>query len=109
MYNNKLHINITFAILGLICLASCDNNSPHTDLKNAGKNLYEQNCVICHGKDGKLKVAAAKDLSESTLSKELVIQAIQKGSPQKGMPPYENRLKPNEIEEISEYVLKLRK
>ena len=109
MHKNKLHNSLTFAILGLICLASCDNNSPHTDLKNAGNSLYEQNCVICHGKDGKLKVGAAKDLSESTLSKELVIQAIQKGSPQKGMPPYENRLKPNEIEEISEYVLKLRK
>ncbi len=105
-YSNSGFVVIFFSV----CMIACDNKtSAGNENKSIGQNLYEQNCVICHGKDGKLKASSSKDLSESVLSKELVIQAIQKGSPQGGMPSYENRLKPNEIEEISEYVLKLRK
>jgi len=32
-----------------------------------GKTLYEKNCVLCHGNDGKLGASGAKDLSASTM------------------------------------------
>lgn len=36
-------------------------------LSNDGKTLYEANCKLCHGDDGKLGVSGAKDLTATTL------------------------------------------
>jgi mono/diheme cytochrome c family protein len=106
----KRHIPIYNIILFLILstIFSCDNNKQVSENKMPGQGLFEANCVSCHGIDGKLKAGTAKDLSVSTLDRNLVIQAIQKGSPERGMPPYEKRLNAKEIEELSDYVLNLR-
>ena len=46
-------------------------------VSNDGKALYETNCVLCHGVDGKLGMAGAKDLTATTLDlagiKEIII------------------------------------
>jgi mono/diheme cytochrome c family protein len=49
-----------------------------------GKKLYEANCVSCHGTDGKLGLAGAKDLSTSALSIAEMKEIILHG---KGMMP----------------------
>jgi uncharacterized membrane protein SirB2 len=43
-----------------------DTNAPAV-AANDGKSLYEINCKLCHGSDGKLGAAGSKDLSASQL------------------------------------------
>ncbi len=46
--------------------------------RNAAE-IYQINCVMCHGADGKLGMAGASDLSASALSKEEIKTIILKG------------------------------
>jgi len=46
---------------------------------NDGKDLYEANCKLCHGTDGKLGMAGAKDLSISVLDAVAIKDIILKG------------------------------
>lgn len=44
-----------------------------------GSALYEANCKLCHGNDGKLGMAGAKDLSATALSVEEIKEIVLKG------------------------------
>lgn len=46
---------------------------------NDGKGLYEVNCTMCHGADGKLGIAGANDLSASQLEPAAVAEIILNG------------------------------
>jgi mono/diheme cytochrome c family protein len=46
---------------------------------NSGKGLYEANCGLCHGSDGKLGAAGAKDLTATTLDLEGIKAIILNG------------------------------
>ncbi len=46
---------------------------------NSGKSLYEANCKLCHGDDGKLGASGAKDLTATVLELEGVKEVILKG------------------------------
>ncbi len=72
-----------------------------------GKQLFNSNCIICHGDDGKLGQAGAKDLSISKLSKEEIVSIVTTG--RNSMPPYKKYFTPEEIEAIADYVKTLRK
>jgi mono/diheme cytochrome c family protein len=104
--------SIIFAILTASFAFSCNTEHQNNKAENPedrGVLLYNRNCTSCHGTDGKLQAARAKDLSVSTLSAEQTLEAIANGNPQLGMPAYKLRLKPDEIQALSEYVMKLRK
>ncbi len=74
-------------------------------LKN-GKVIFTQVCAACHGQDGKLGIGGAKDLSQSKLKHEEVVQMVSKG---KGlMQPYEGVLSEQEIEAVATYIEGLR-
>ena len=71
--------------------------------------LYNKNCKLCHGSDGKRNLSGAKDLSISILSDEEAFQMIEKGSPERGMRAYGNTLSEVEINALVDYIKQLRK
>jgi mono/diheme cytochrome c family protein len=69
---------------------------------DAGKRLYEQACVACHGADGKgghgngAPLDSVKDLTA-------VVQTVTVG--RNGMPPFSATFTPEQIRDISAYVM----
>lgn len=95
----------------LIAVASCSSNSSESAESSTpaepGKKVFTTYCVTCHGADGKMGLNGAKDLTQSTLTKEETIQVVTNG--RKMMAPYKSILSPQEISEVSEYVMKFRR
>jgi len=82
--------------------------SENTDnaLSNA-KAIFEQECGKCHGVDGKLGLAGAKDLTASTLTDDQKKEIILKG---KGvMSGYKGRLTEQEVDNLVLYINTLKK
>ncbi len=77
------------------------------DAVTQGKAVFKAYCVACHGEDGKLMMAGAKDLSVSQLSDADVKNIILNGK--NSMAPYKNVLAESEINNVVEYVRSLRK
>jgi len=46
---------------------------------NDGKSLYELNCAVCHGNDGKLGLAGAKDISITSMDISAITEIIRNG------------------------------
>ncbi len=72
-----------------------------------GEMIYDANCTLCHGEDGKLGIGGAKDLTASTLTKEEVITVIAQG--RGNMMPFSTLLSKDEIEAVADHVLNLGK
>ena len=98
-----------------ICLMACmyifstcaaDGGQEETGDPVAGKQLFEQYCVLCHGKDGKLQMNGAKDLTLSVLSVEERIALMKSG---KGlMTPFEGIITEEEMRSIASYAVTLK-
>lgn len=69
----------------------------------AGKAIYNLHCVICHGKNGKLGLNNAGDLSRPGLTVEERQIIIHQG--QGAMLSYRNILSPAEIEAVARYTM----
>jgi mono/diheme cytochrome c family protein len=99
-------------VLGIIVLSSCQNESPQkteTTITEApdGKTIYKERCVSCHGTDGKLGFAGAKDLTASKKTHQEIINQVMNG---KGaMTPFKNILREDEIDAVSKYAVELQK
>jgi cytochrome c6 len=103
----------SFIWLVVLSFTSCNENKPsqnrtlsqtatQTEKLNA-HSLYMTKCVACHGADGRLGAAGAKNLAETKLSVDEVKHQIING---KGaMPPFGNQLSEEEIQAIADYVL----
>lgn len=65
-----------------------------------GKELYEANCRLCHGDDGKLGASGSKDISVTTLDHAGITQVILEG---KGM-MNPVRVSPEQADAIARYV-----
>lgn len=63
-------------------IIAVDANAPTA---NDGIALYEANCKLCHGADGKLGMAGAKDLTATTMDIAAIKEIILKGK--STMPP----------------------
>lgn len=96
----KILILSVFAII----VFSCAEKKEKTTGPDARK-IYKQNCVICHGIDGKLGLNNSKDLTESKLTLEERKSIIKNG---KGlMTPFGAILNAKEVQAVAEYTFKL--
>lgn len=110
----------TSIVLGIIFLlvTACVKPKPILPEKNpegykqeeakvySGQELYQQKCVSCHGSDGKLGVAGAKDITASMLSLDERIQLITNGK--NTMPAFGPQLSEEEIKKVAEYSVTLK-
>jgi mono/diheme cytochrome c family protein len=83
-----------------------------------GEELFGKHCVSCHGKDGKARTPIArqlgvKDLTQSkTTDGEIEKQVTEGKKDDRGnqkMPPFRDKLSPDEIKSLIEFVKSLRK
>ncbi|MGV3638153.1 MAG: c-type cytochrome [Flavobacteriales bacterium] len=98
-------IIISIALLVLACGSATGSGDPMEADKDTGRTVFNMNCALCHGRDGKAGINGAKDLTISTLKKEEMVAIVSNG---KGaMAPYKNVLSAQEIEAVVEHVRKL--
>lgn len=102
----KRIVPIAIGILVFACGSTSDGGTMDAD-KPVGRSIFNTNCALCHGRDGKASLNGAKDLTISTLSKPEMKAIVREG---KGaMAPYKNVLSAQEIEAVVEHVRSLGK
>lgn len=72
-----------------------------------GAELYLGKCAMCHGEnlEGKIGPNLTDDYwTTGNGSRVAIIHVISKGSTEKGMPPWESMLKPNEIKNVAAFI-----
>ncbi|MBK8340236.1 MAG: cytochrome c [Flavobacteriales bacterium] len=98
-----------FAILGLLACSSTPDGTASTSASSGpldGAKLFQMQCTLCHGRDGKLGLSGAKDLTVSALTREQMLLLVSNG---KGaMMPYKSVMRPEEIEAVVDHVRSLR-
>ncbi len=93
-------------------LSNCSENKNTDDGQNVsidapGKSIYIKSCRLCHGNDGNLGLSGAANLKISALNLEEIKVVVSEG--RKSMPGWKNQLTPEEIQQVSEYVITLKK
>lgn len=92
-----------------VSACSSDKKSPtktkEVDLVKA-ETIFRSMCAICHGDDGKLGLAGAKDLSLNTLELNEMKAIIKYGKGK--MTPFVDRLSDEEIELVAIYIDKFK-
>lgn len=106
--------NLFLCNMLLIILVGCtpdptaekeSNDAPKQETAD-GASIYKRRCVSCHGADGKLGFAGAKDLTKSVLPLTMIETQVTQG---KGaMNGFEKILTPEEIKSVSAYVFAFR-
>ncbi len=72
-----------------------------------GEAIFMAECALCHGRDGKLGLAGAKDLTRTGLSNAEMITLVTNGKG--GMIGFGKTLSPKQIEEVVDHVRTLHK
>jgi mono/diheme cytochrome c family protein len=88
-------------VIGFFCIACAPKKTSDTTID--AQALWRQNCVLCHGINGKLQVNGAKDLSLSKLTKDERVVVITKG--RNTMASYEHLLSKEQIKALAEYTM----
>ena len=94
----------TLTLLGMLAL-------PLTSFADAAADLYKSKCAMCHGADGKGKMAGTKDLGSADVQKSSdadLNAVITKGKPPK-MPAYDGKLTADQVKGLVSYIRSLKK
>jgi len=78
---------------------------------DAAADLFKSKCAMCHGPDGKGKMAGTKDLGSADVQKASdadLTTTITKGKPPK-MPAYDGKLSADQIKSLVAYVRTFKK
>lgn len=104
-----LFVIANFAIIYCASCAGRNTSADQVEMANAnpGLKVFKTYCVTCHGADGKMGLSGAADLSVSTLTKDEAVNVITNG--RKLMAPYKSILSPQQIDEVADYILILKK
>ena len=105
-------------IIGAYGLAEMSKNKPFipktvkletgtNSLLSEGGIVYYQNCIFCHGIDGKKMYRNAPDLTKSLMNEDAMIQSVREGSKGK-MPAYLLTISDQNIAAVVTYVNSLR-
>jgi len=81
-------------------------NTLENDAVATGKALFQQNCAVCHGSNGKLGANGAHDLTKSNLTTTGRVYIVTNGLGK--MPAFKNTLTEEEVEQVVVYSLTLR-
>ena len=95
------------SILSISCSTKTEHSEKNKEEKINVKYLFTLKCASCHGADGKLGAAGAKDLSSSILTDTELKKILTEGK--NGMPSFGSSLSIEEQNEIIKFVKTLRK
>lgn len=59
--------------------AKSEFDTPEGYKSRSGKVIYQKHCVSCHGSDGKLGAAGARDLTSSKMDSLAIVDIIRNG------------------------------
>lgn len=88
--------------LGLLTLSAGAQAAPPTP----GQLIFQKNCVRCHGKDGRLGLNGAHDLTKSNLNAFGRTYLVTNGMGK--MPAFSKTLKPDQVAQVVAYSLTLK-
>ncbi len=83
-----------------------DSNESGYDIEEHGKALYNAQCIVCHGEDGRANLAGAKDLTISEKTDDEIADLIKNGK--NTMPAMKDIYSDGEIKALISYVKTLR-
>lgn len=84
-----------------------ENGEMNEEFVSIGQEIFESNCVACHGYDGKAGVGGAIDLTKSTLDEEGIKDVINNG--RKAMVSQKHAYNTDEeLQELVNYVISFR-
>jgi len=102
----KISIVSIFIIVVLFACGGGQEGPSKYDEASATK-LFKKYCMVCHGMDGKLGLNGAKDLTVCPLGFQERVQLVTNG--RGAMTPFKGILTEDEIEQVSQYTLNLKK
>lgn len=95
-------------LVSLVMVSCSPSRSEQTEEKPTAARLYEMNCAVCHGADGKLGNSGAYDLTQSTSSDREVRKIILEGK--NAMPPFlELVAEPEQLDSLLVHLKRLKK
>lgn len=101
-YNKILALFSFMFIVAAYGLAEMSRTKKVSSEVADGKSIYESSCAVCHGNDGKLGMAGASDLSQTTLNQQEIVNVILNGK--NAMPKVQ--MSEEQANAAAEYVLK---